>query len=40
METAGTIIPDYDPETVVSLTKFADQLPSVFGEVCAVSFIC
>uniref|UniRef100_M1BVA3 Uncharacterized protein n=1 Tax=Solanum tuberosum TaxID=4113 RepID=M1BVA3_SOLTU len=33
LDTAGTIIPDYDPETVVSLTKFADQLPSVFGEV-------
>ncbi|XP_049362328.1 uncharacterized protein LOC125827013 [Solanum verrucosum] len=32
LDTAGTIIPDYDPETVVSLTKFADQLPSVFGE--------
>ncbi|KAF3614754.1 hypothetical protein FXO37_35825 [Capsicum annuum] len=32
LDSAGTIIPDYDPETVVSLTKFADQLPSVFGE--------
>nr|XP_016483842.1 PREDICTED: uncharacterized protein LOC107804456 [Nicotiana tabacum] len=32
LDTAGTIIRDYDPETVVSLTKFADQLPLVFGE--------
>ncbi|XP_055820853.1 uncharacterized protein LOC129889536 isoform X2 [Solanum dulcamara] len=32
LDTAGTIMPDYDRETVVSLTKFADQLPSVFGE--------
>lgn len=39
LDTAGTIIPDYDPETVVSLTKFADQLPLVFGEVCSVHLI-
>ncbi|CAN4076437.1 unnamed protein product [Withania somnifera] len=32
LDTAGTIIPEYDPEMVVSLTKFADQLPLVFDE--------
>ncbi|KAG9139977.1 hypothetical protein Leryth_010499 [Lithospermum erythrorhizon] len=31
-DTAETIIPNYDPEAVLSLTKFVDQLPSVFGE--------
>ncbi|PHT34100.1 hypothetical protein CQW23_25900 [Capsicum baccatum] len=31
LDSAGTIIPDYDPEIVVSLTKFTDHLPSVFA---------
>ncbi|CAK9143703.1 unnamed protein product [Ilex paraguariensis] len=31
-DTAGAMVPDYDPEAVVSLTKFVDQLPSVFNQ--------
>nr|GMD97434.1 uncharacterized protein LOC109153229 [Ipomoea batatas] len=32
LDAAETVVPNYDPEAVVSLTKFADQLPSVFNE--------
>ncbi|PON61622.1 Alpha/Beta hydrolase fold containing protein [Trema orientale] len=33
IDAAGAIIPDNDQETLNSVTKFVDQLPSVFGEV-------
>ncbi|XP_024459764.1 uncharacterized protein LOC7491972 isoform X1 [Populus trichocarpa] len=33
LDTAGTIIPDSEQEALISLTKFVDQLPSVFGQV-------
>lgn len=33
IDVAERIVPDYDPEAAVSLTKFVDQLPSVFGQV-------
>ncbi|KAL3844380.1 hypothetical protein ACJIZ3_001783 [Penstemon smallii] len=33
IDIAERIVPDYDPEAAVSLTKFADQLPSVFNQV-------
>ncbi|XP_031371858.1 uncharacterized protein LOC116187341 isoform X2 [Punica granatum] len=32
-DTAGSIIKEYDQEALVSLTKFVDQLPSVFNQV-------
>ncbi|KAL3498096.1 hypothetical protein ACH5RR_040828 [Cinchona calisaya] len=32
LDTAGTVIPDYDPDVTVSVTKFVDQLPSVFNQ--------
>jgi hypothetical protein len=33
LDTAGAIIPDSEQEALISLTKFVDQLPSVFGQV-------
>ncbi|KAF4386318.1 hypothetical protein G4B88_003535 [Cannabis sativa] len=33
LDAAGTIISDNDQQTLNSVTKFVDQLPSVFGEV-------
>ncbi|XP_062097333.1 uncharacterized protein LOC133803345 [Humulus lupulus] len=33
LDAAGTIIPANDQQTLNSVTKFVDQLPSVFGEV-------
>lgn len=33
LDTAVTMTPDYDPEAMVSLNKFVDQLPSVFNQV-------
>ncbi|KAH6820414.1 initiation factor 4F subunit [Perilla frutescens var. hirtella] len=33
MDIAERVLPDYDPEATVSLTKFVDQLPSVFNQV-------
>ncbi|KAM7493677.1 hypothetical protein LguiB_028286 [Lonicera macranthoides] len=33
LDTAEAMTPDYDPEAVVSLNKFVDQLPSVFNQV-------
>uniref|UniRef100_A0A5B6ZNX5 Uncharacterized protein n=1 Tax=Davidia involucrata TaxID=16924 RepID=A0A5B6ZNX5_DAVIN len=33
LDTAETIIPNYDQEAMVSLNKFVDQLPSVFNQV-------
>lgn len=33
LEMAERVVPDYDPEASVSLTKFMDQLPSVFSQV-------
>ncbi|GFP81546.1 hypothetical protein PHJA_000297900 [Phtheirospermum japonicum] len=33
IDVAEKVVPDYDPETAVSLTKFVDQLPSVFNQV-------
>lgn len=33
LETAGTVIPDYDPEVSISFSKFVDQLPAVFNQV-------
>ncbi|GKC23472.1 alpha/beta hydrolase fold protein [Tanacetum coccineum] len=33
LDTAEAMVPDYDPETRVSLDKFVDQLPSVFNQV-------
>lgn len=33
LDAAETVVPNYDPEAVVSLTKFSEQLPSVFNEV-------
>ncbi|CAK7352706.1 unnamed protein product [Dovyalis caffra] len=33
LDTAGAIIPDTEQEALISLTKFVDQLPSVFGQV-------
>nr|XP_027084444.1 uncharacterized protein LOC113706697 isoform X4 [Coffea arabica] len=32
LDTAGTMIPDFDPEVVVSVNKFVDQLPAVFNQ--------
>ncbi|KZV19783.1 hypothetical protein F511_18782 [Dorcoceras hygrometricum] len=32
-DVAERIVPDYDPEAAVSLSKFVDQLPSVFDQV-------
>ncbi|XP_027084445.2 uncharacterized protein [Coffea arabica] len=32
LDTAGTMIPDYDPEVAVSVNKFVDQLPAVFNQ--------
>lgn len=37
IDVAERVLPDYDPEATVSLTKFVDQLPSVFGQVCTDS---
>lgn len=34
LDTAGAIIPDSEQEALISLTKFVDQLPSVFNQVC------
>ncbi|KAK6137207.1 hypothetical protein DH2020_029044 [Rehmannia glutinosa] len=33
IDVAERVVPDYDPEATVSLTKFVDQLPSVFNQV-------
>lgn len=33
IDVAERVLPDYDPEATVSLTKFVDQLPSVFNQV-------
>ncbi|XP_020550274.1 uncharacterized protein LOC105164990 isoform X2 [Sesamum indicum] len=33
IDIAERVLPDYDPEATVSLTKFVDQLPSVFNQV-------
>ncbi|CAA0812023.1 Protein of unknown function (DUF1350 [Striga hermonthica] len=33
LDMAERVVPDYDPEASVSLTKFVDQLPSVFNQV-------
>ncbi|EXB74926.1 hypothetical protein L484_018635 [Morus notabilis] len=33
IDAAGAIIPNNDQETLISVTKFVDQLPSVFNEV-------
>lgn len=33
LDTAGTVIPDYDPEVAISVSKFVDQLPAVFNQV-------
>ncbi|KAL7122488.1 hypothetical protein ACP275_01G048800 [Erythranthe tilingii] len=33
VDIAERVIPDYDPEATASLTKFVDQLPSVFNQV-------
>ena len=33
LDTAGTLIQEYDQEAMASLTKFADQLPSVMNQV-------
>lgn len=33
VETARTMVPNNEQDTLVSLTKFVDQLPSVFNEV-------
>lgn len=33
VDVAERVIPDYDPEATVSLSKFVDQLPSVFNQV-------
>nr|XP_043628228.1 uncharacterized protein LOC122599734 [Erigeron canadensis] len=33
LDTAEAVVPDYDHEARVSLDKFVDQLPSVFGQV-------
>lgn len=33
VDAAGAMIPNNDQETLTSLTKFVDQLPSVFGQV-------
>ena len=33
LDAAGTMILDNDQETVTSISKFVDQLPSVFNEV-------
>ncbi|XP_057799077.1 uncharacterized protein LOC131014921 [Salvia miltiorrhiza] len=33
IDLAERVVPDYDPESTVSLTKFVDQLPSVFNQV-------
>lgn len=33
LDTAGAMTPDYDPEAMISLNKFVDQLPSVFNQV-------
>lgn len=33
LNTAGTVIPDYDPEVSISVSKFVDQLPAVFNQV-------
>ncbi|KAK3004083.1 hypothetical protein RJ639_017883 [Escallonia herrerae] len=33
LNTAERMTPDYDPEVMVSLNKFVDQLPSVFNQV-------
>ncbi|KAJ6914712.1 hypothetical protein NC651_016862 [Populus alba x Populus x berolinensis] len=33
LDTAGAIVPDSEQEALISLTKFVDQLPSVFGQV-------
>ncbi|KAG8375256.1 hypothetical protein BUALT_Bualt10G0081600 [Buddleja alternifolia] len=33
IDMAERVVPDYDPEAAVSLTKFVDQLPSVFNQV-------
>ncbi|KAL3613809.1 hypothetical protein CASFOL_041883 [Castilleja foliolosa] len=33
IDVAEKVVPDYDPEATVSLTKFVDQLPSVFNQV-------
>ncbi|CDP15683.1 unnamed protein product [Coffea canephora] len=32
LDTAGTMIPDYDPEVAVSVNKFVDHLPAVFNQ--------
>lgn len=32
LDTAGTMIPNYDPEVAVSINKFVDQLPAVFNQ--------
>ncbi|XP_075522631.1 uncharacterized protein LOC142555582 [Primulina tabacum] len=33
IDVAERFVPDYDPEAAVSLTKFVDQLPSVFDQI-------
>uniref|UniRef100_A0A2P2J311 DUF1350 domain-containing protein n=1 Tax=Rhizophora mucronata TaxID=61149 RepID=A0A2P2J311_RHIMU len=33
LDTAGSVIPDSDQETLISLNKFVDQLPSVMNQV-------
>ncbi|KAI5656620.1 hypothetical protein M9H77_25413 [Catharanthus roseus] len=33
LDTAGTIVPEYDPEVAISVSKFVDQLPAVFNQV-------
>lgn len=33
LDTAGTLIPGNDKESLLSLSNFVDQLPSVFGQV-------
>lgn len=33
IDAAGAMMPNNDQETLISVTKFVDQLPSVFNEV-------
>lgn len=38
MDMAGSLIQEFDKEAYLSLTKFVDQLPSVFNQVAFPEF--